>query len=227
MSSPKPILLYTWKTPNGHKVQVFLEELKAAYGTDVIDYDVEFIDISKNIQKEDWFIKLNPNGRIPVIVDRKRDNFVVFETGAILGYLQQYYDTENKFGFDVTKEPNYFSETVQWIFFAHGGVGPMQGQAAHFNKFAPEQIPYAQKRFTAEVKRLYGVLDIRLAGRDWLVGPGRGKYSIADINAVTWVRIHAFTGVETLEEWPNVKAWVARANERPALQAGVSLEPKA
>ncbi|KAF7793578.1 hypothetical protein EIP86_004692 [Pleurotus ostreatoroseus] len=221
--SQKPILFYTWKTPNGHKVSVFLEELKAAYGADWIDYDVEQIDISKNIQKEDWFIKLNPNGRIPVIVDRRRDNFVVFETAAILIYLQQFYDKENKFGFDKEKEANDYSETLQWIFFAHGGVGPMQGQANHFNRYAPEKIPYAQKRYTEETKRLYGVLNIRLTDRDYLAGPGRGKYSIADINVLPWVRIHAYSGIESLDEWPHVKAWVARTTERPAFQAGINV----
>ncbi len=130
---------------------------------------VEKIDISKNTQKEPWFIKLNPNGRIPVLVDRNRDNFVVFETAAILLYLQQFYDKDGKFGFDKEKDPNNYSELLQWIFFAvrraralspiaflcelltrvdvqHGGVGPMQGQSNHFHKYAPEDIPYAKKR---------------------------------------------------------------------------------
>ncbi|THH02147.1 hypothetical protein EW026_g642 [Hermanssonia centrifuga] len=220
-SGTKPLLLYTAATPNGRKVTVFLEELKVAYGTGVVDYDVENLNISQNTQKEPWFIKLNPNGRIPVLVDRARDNFVVFETAAILIYLQQFYDKDNKFGFDKDSEPNDYSETLQWIFFAHGGVGPMQGQANHFNKFAPEKIPYAQKRYTDETKRLYGVLNIRLEERDWLAGPGKGKYSIADINVLPWVRIHGFSGIETLDEFPHVKAWVARAGERPGFQAGI------
>ncbi|KAL0949761.1 hypothetical protein HGRIS_009800 [Hohenbuehelia grisea] len=183
MSTQKPLLLYTFPTPNGHKVSVFLEELKAAYG---VEYDVEKIDISKNIQKEPWFIKLNPNGRIPVLVDRSRDNFAVFETAAILLYLQQHYDKENKFAFSPEKEPNDWSEMLQWIFFAHGGVGPMQGQANHFGRFAPEKVPYAIKRYLDETKRLYGVLEIRLKDRDWLAGPGKGKYSLADINVIPW-----------------------------------------
>ncbi|KAI0080730.1 glutathione S-transferase C-terminal-like protein [Panus rudis PR-1116 ss-1] len=215
----KPFLLYSWPTPNGKKVTAFLEELKGAYPG--VDYDDERIDISKNIQKEDWFIKLNPNGRIPVLVDRSRNNFVVFETAAILLYLQQHYDKDNKFGFHRDNEADDYSVMLQWIFFAHGGVGPMQGQANHFNKFAPEKIPYAIKRYVDETKRLYGVLNIRLTDRDWLAGPGRGKYSIADINVLPWIRIHAFSGIETLDEWPNVKAWVARAEARPSFLAGV------
>ncbi|KAL4241549.1 GST superfamily protein [Abortiporus biennis] len=218
--SEAPLLLYTFHTPNGYKVTIFLEELKAAYG---LQYDVEQIDISTNIQKEPWFIKLNPNGRIPVLVDRSRNNFVVFETAAILLYLQQFYDKENKFGFDKEKEPNDYSETLQWIFFAHGGVGPMQGQANHFGRYAPEKIPYAINRYVEETKRLYGVLNIRLQDRDWLAGPGRGKYSIADINVLPWVRIHAYSGIESIDDFPNVKRWLARAAERPAFQAGIKV----
>jgi len=216
----KPFLLYTWKTPNGHKVSIHLEELKAAYG---LDYDVHSIDISKNIQKEPWFIKLNPNGRIPVLVDRSRDDFVVFETAAILLYLAQHYDKDAKFIFRQDTQPNDYSEMLQWIFFAHGGVGPMQGQSNHFHKYAPEDLPYAKKRYLNETKRLYGVLDIRLNGRDWLAGPGRGTYSIADINVFPWIRGHQFAEVPSLDEWPNLKAWFDRVLERPAVQAGLGI----
>ncbi|KAI0728770.1 glutathione S-transferase-like protein [Fomitopsis betulina] len=218
----KDLLLYTGPTPNGHKVSVFLEELKAAYGGP--DYDVFKIDISTNVQKEPWFIKLNPNGRIPTLVDRKRNNFVVFETAAILLYLQQHYDKDNKFGFDPASQADDYSVELQWIFFAHGGVGPMQGQSNHFNRYAPEDIPYAKKRYIDETKRLYGVLDIRLSqDRDWLAGPGRGTYSIADINVFPWVRIHAWAKVDNLDEWPNLKAWVERITARPAVQAGIAV----
>jgi len=215
-SGNAPILLYSMATPNGKKVTVFLDELKEAYG---LEYDLETINISTNKQKEPWFIAINPNGRIPAIVDRSRDNFKVFETAAILLYLQQHYDKENKFGFDPVTEANDYSETLQWIFFAHGGVGPMQGQLNHFNKYAPEKLPYAIKRYLDETKRLYGVLQIRLKDRDWLAGPGRGKYSIADINVLPWVKIHAFSGIESLDDWPEVKAWVARAGEHPGFKS--------
>ncbi|KAJ6509882.1 glutathione S-transferase [Mycena vitilis] len=221
-SSTKPFLLYTGPTPNGHKVTIYLEELKALYPN--VDYDVERIDISTNRQKEPWFIKLNPNGRIPVLVDRSRDDFVVFETAAILLYLADHYDKDKKFYFDSKTNPNEYSELLQWIFFAHGGVGPMQGQSNHFQRSAPEDIPYAKKRYVDETKRLYGVLEIRLsADRDWLVGAGRGKLSIADFNVFAWVRIHKYAGIESIDEFPNVKAWVERLLARPGVQVGITV----
>ncbi|KAH9482906.1 Disulfide-bond oxidoreductase YfcG [Psilocybe cubensis] len=220
-TTDKPITLYTAGTPNGHPVSVILEELKAI--NPAVDYNVVKIDISKNTQKEDWFIKMNPNGRIPVIVDHARNNFPVFETSAILLYLAQHYDKNHEFWFDAEKDPDNYSELLQWIFFAHGGVGPMQGQSNHFNRYAPEDIPYAKKRYLEETKRLYGVLEIRLKDRDYLAGSGRGKYTVADIKTVTWVRIHKFAGVEDLEAWPAVKAWVARCLERPAVQTGIQI----
>ncbi|KAF8897472.1 glutathione S-transferase [Infundibulicybe gibba] len=217
----KQFKLYSTPTPNGYTASVFLEELKAAYPP--FDYDVQAISFSKNEQKEPWFLKFNPNGRIPVVVDQTRDDFPIFETSAILLYLAQHFDTDKKFWYDPVTHPKENSEMLQWIFFAHGGVGPMQGQSNHFNRFAPEDIPYAKKRYLEETKRLYGVLEMRLAGRDWLVGPGRGTYSIADIKAIPWVRIHEFAGIKTLDEWPSVKAWVGRAHERSAFQAGIKV----
>ncbi|KAJ6599131.1 glutathione S-transferase-like protein [Mycena vulgaris] len=222
-SSTKPFLLYTGPTPNGHKVTVFLEELKALYPD--VDYDFENIDIRTNRQKEPWFIALNPNGRIPVLVDRSKGDFVIFETAAILLYLAQHHDKDKKFFFDAEKSPKDYSEMLQWIFFAHGGVGPMQGQSNHFNRAAPEDIPYAKKRYIDETKRLYGVLEIRLAKRNWLAGPGRGKLSIADLNVIPWVRIHKYAGIDPIDEFPNVKAWLERTLERPAVQAGIAVPP--
>jgi len=222
LSMSKSVRLYTAPTPNGVKVSAFLEELKTVYPS--FDYDVETISLSKNTQKEPWFIKLNPNGRIPVIVDQARNDFPVFESGAILLYLQQHYDPDNKFSWDPKANPNEYSEMLQWIFFTHGGVGPMQGQLNHFAKAAPEDVPYAKKRYLNETKRLYGVLEIRLSqGRDWLVGAGRGTYSLADINVLPWVRIHAYGGIETLDEWPNVKKWLEAALARPGFSAGVDV----
>ncbi|RPD62774.1 glutathione S-transferase C-terminal-like protein [Lentinus tigrinus ALCF2SS1-6] len=218
--SSKPLQLYTAGTPNGHKVSILLEELQAQYG---LRYDVHPIDISKGTQKEPWFIKLNPNGRIPVIVDPNRGDFAVFETAAILLYLEQHYDTQLKFSFDPQTRANEYSEMLQWMFFTHGGIGPMQGQANHFLKFAPEDIPYAKKRYLDETKRLYGVLNIRLDERDWLAGPGRGTYSIADMNAYPWVNSHSFSGIESMDEWPHVKAWLERTGERPAVKAGMQV----
>lgn len=183
-SATKPLVLYTAGTPNGYQTTIFLEELKAVNPN--VDYDTVKIDISKNVQKEPWFLKLNPNGRIPTLVDRSRGDFAVFETAAINLYLAQQYDKEFQFWFNPLEDSNDYSEMLQWIFFAHGGVGPMQGQSNHFNRYAPESIPYAKKRYFEETKRLYGVLQLRLADRDWLAGPGRGKYSLADIKAYPW-----------------------------------------
>jgi len=225
--SSKPLTLWSWGTPNGHKTSIYLEELKAAYGTSVIDYDVHPINISKDTQKEPWFIKINPNGRIPALTDHSRGDFNVFESAAILLYLAQHYDKEHKFSFDPTTGPNDYSESLQWIFFTHGGIGPMQGQANHFNRAAPEKIPYAITRYQNETKRLYGVLEIRLKeGREYLAGPGKGKYSIADINAFPWVRIHPFAGIESVDEFPNVKAWLDRIAARPAVQKGLTVPPR-
>jgi len=222
MSTPtKPLFLYTGATPNGHKVTILLEELKAVYGS-VVDYDYENIVISTMRQKEPWFIKLNPNGRIPVLIDHSRNDFVVFETAAILLYLTLHYDKEKKFVFGPDKDPDDWSELTQWIFFAHGGVGPMQGQSHHFQRVAPDNT-YGKKRYYEETKRLYGVLEIRLSDRDYLVGPGRGIYTIADLNVFPWIRRHPVAGIETLDEWPNLKAWFARILERPAVQAGLAV----
>jgi len=216
--SQKPIVLHTYTTPNGYAASIHLEELKAAYPG--FDYEPRAIDFKNNAQKEDWFIKINPNGRIPAITDRARNNFNVFETSAILLYLAQHYDPEFKFWFDPSNDPDNYSEMVQWLFFAHGGIGPMQGQAGHFVLYAPEDIPYAKKRYTDETKRLYGVLEIRLKDRDWLAGSGRGKYSLADMKTVPWVVLHPRIGIETLDEFPNVKAWVERTKKRPETEAG-------
>ncbi|KAG9023889.1 glutathione S- transferase, nitrogen catabolite repression regulator [Serendipita sp. 407] len=213
----KPIEFYTASTPNGRKISVFLEELKAAYG---LQYNARRITLSKNEQKEEWFIKINPNGRIPAIVDNSNDGFKVFESAAILLYLASRYDKERKFSF----EPGSLdeSEALQWIFFSHGGIGPMQGQASHFISSAPEKIPYAIERYINETKRLYSVLEIRLNGREYLAGPGKGTYSIADINAFPWVNGHK-TVTETLDNWPSVKAWVERIRAREQVQTGLKV----
>jgi len=231
-TASNPFVLYTAPTPNGYKVSVHLEELKTVYDN-FPGYELRQIDIRKNVQKEPFFINtLNPNGRIPVLVDRNRpsttgaDGFSVFETAAILLYVSQHYDPEYKLWFNPITQPEHYSEMLQWMFFAHGGVGPMQGQANHFGKFAPEDIPYAKKRYLEETKRLYGVLDIRLSNRTWLAGPGSGKFSIADINVFPWVYIHTFSGIETLDEWPNLQKWRNAIAERDAVKAGLLSPPR-
>jgi len=197
--------------------------LRAHYGGP--DYEAVRVNLSELVQKEPWFIKLNPNGRIPVIVDRSRDNFNVFESGAILLYLAQHYDKDRVFSFDPTE--THYSEMVQWMFFAHGGVGPMQGQAGYFTFGTKENIPFARERYINETKRLYGVLEIRLSqDRDYLAGAGRGKPSIADFSVFPWIAVHARTIAETLDEWPNLKAWCERISARKGVQAGLQIPPK-
>jgi len=218
-SENKGLMLYTWGTPNGKKTSIFLEELKAAYG---LDYKYQGIDIGKNVQKEPWFIAINPNGRIPALTDYNNNGgFNVFESASILLYLAQRYDKDRKFSFEPGS--NDESEALQWIFFTHGGIGPMQGQANHFGRYAPEKIPYAINRYLEETKRLYSVLEIRLKDREYLAGPGKGKYSIADINGFPWVNGHAYSGIETLDQWPGLKAWIERIRAREQVQAGIAI----
>ncbi|KAE9407755.1 hypothetical protein BT96DRAFT_914425 [Gymnopus androsaceus JB14] len=211
MSKPKPFLLYTFWTNNGTKISTTSES----------------IDISKNVQKEPWFLKMNPNGQIPVLVDRSRNDHVVSESGAILLYLQQHYDTDNKFGWDAKANPDEYIEVLQWIFFAYWGIGPMQNQLQHFNT-VPEKIPYAIDRYLNETKRLYGVLEIRLGSgegeRDWLVGPGPGCIpSLISMSYRGKVYYSAYAGIESLDEWPNLKKWLERACARPSSAAGLHI----
>lgn len=160
-----------------------LEELKAAYGT---EYTFQSIDIKYNIQKEPWYTKICPNGRIPAIVDHDRNDFCVFEGAALLAYLTRHYDPEHKFSFS---DPDDISCAEQWVSWQHGGLGPMQGQAIHFYRLAKERVPYPTQRYMGETERLYGILDNQLKDRDYLVGPGKGKYSIADIASFPWVNV--------------------------------------
>ncbi|PWN99102.1 putative theta class glutathione s-transferase [Tilletiopsis washingtonensis] len=223
----KPITLYTVGTPNGKKVSIFLEELKAAYPD--FEYEVYAIDFSKNEQKEEChaltpsstFLKHSPNGRIPAIYDPNHDHSV-FETAAILLWLEKKYDPEHKFSWG-SDEPNgekLRSQALQWIFWVHGGVGVSAAAANHFVRYAPEQIQYGKDRYINETKRLYGVLEKHLEGRDWLVGEGKGKYSIADCNAYPWLHLHAWAGVPHSDVGPNVRNYILRNWERPAVRKG-------
>ena len=201
--------LYTAATPNGYKASIALEELE-------LPRTVHPIDLSKLEQKEEWFLKLNPNGRIPVIVDRENDDFVVFESGAILLYLAE---TTGRL---IPADPKARSQVIQWLMFQMGGIGPMQGQANVFYRYAPEPIPYAIERYQKETRRLYEVLERRLAGRDYLVG----DYSIADIASFTWVRTHEWSGV-SLDGLDHVRRWLERIEARPAVQRGLMVpEPR-
>jgi len=200
--------LYSSPTPNGYKASVMLEEVG-------LPYELHAIDLMSGAQKEDWFLKINPNGRIPAIVDRDNGDFPVFESGAILIYLAE------KSGKLLPADPKTRSEVIQWLMFQMGGVGPMQGQANVFTRYFDEEIPSVIARYQNETKRLYTVLDKRLDGRDFLVG----DYAIADIANWGWVRSHAWCGVE-IDDLPNLKAWVERIAARPAAERGVQIPPR-
>lgn len=196
--------LYTFTTPNGRKASVMLEEVG-------LPYTMHKIDISKGEQFNPEFIAINPNSKIPAIVDRDA-NLSVFESGAILIYLAE------KTGKLLPTEPKARYGVLQWLMFQMGGVGPMFGQLNHFKKFAPEKIPYAINRYEKETLRIYGVLDKQLEAQEFL----GGDYSIADIATYPWVAIYEFQGL-TLNEHPHLKRWVETIRERPAVQKGMQV----
>lgn len=194
--------LYTAATPNGWKVSIALEELG-------LPYQVHSVRLEKLEQKAPWFLALNPNGRIPAIVDRSNGDFPVFESGAILLYLAE------KTGRLLSNEPKARSIALQWLMFQMGGLGPMQGQANVFFRYAPEKIQYAIDRYQNETKRLYTVLDARLQENEYIAG----EYSIADIATWPWVSIHAWAGLE-IGDLPNLARWLELVGKRPAVQKG-------
>ncbi|KAI8824898.1 glutathione S-transferase [Fimicolochytrium jonesii] len=209
MSASPKITLYTFGTPNGQKASIALEELG-------IDYKTVEVDIRKNTQKEEWFLKINPNGRIPAIVDHTRGDFPVFETGAILLYLAEHHDPNHILA---PTDANKRSEAIQWLMWQMGGLGPMQGQANHFFRYAPEKIEYGIKRYQDETKRLYSVMERQLSdGREYLIG----EYSLADIACFGWVAAHNWAGVG-LEEFPLLDKWLHRAAKRPAVVKGMNV----
>ena len=199
------IELYTSPTPNGYKISIALEEME-------LEYEVKPIDLSKGEQKSNEFLAICPNGRIPAIVDKDRDNFAVFESGAILLYLAE---ITGKFYPNTLAKRN---EVVQWVMFQMGGVGPMQGQANVFFRYFPEKIQPAIDRYQNETKRLYMVLDTQLEGRDFICD----ELSIADFATFPWVNIHEWSGVE-ISDLKNLSAWVKRCRERPGFKAGLEV----
>jgi len=224
VKNAKGLHLVTQSTPNGQKVQIFLEELKEKYGT---EFSVTVIDIRTNEQKKEWFLRLNPNGRIPVLIDNNRTPpFPVFESSAILLYLAHTYDPASAFGLADGLER---SQAIQWLFFWHGSGAPYQGNTNFFRRAAPEQIPFAIARFHNETLRVYGVLEIQLGGRytgverEYLAGEGRGKYSVADIGTWPWVKNWRHTGFseDEMARFPHLLSWVERIAERPAVQRGI------
>ncbi|RJF95623.1 glutathione S-transferase N-terminal domain-containing protein [Noviherbaspirillum saxi] len=201
--------LYSWPAPNGHKVQILVEELG-------IPYRLFPIDITSGAQHEASYRAINPNGKIPAIVDHAPldggEPITVFETGAIMLYLAE---KENRF---LPGEPRQRNEVLQWLFWQVGGLGPMMGQAQHFFRYASEPVPYAIARYQNETRRLLKVLDDRLKGREYVCG----AYSIADMACFPWVRIHKLTGV-ALDEFPRVQEWYGRVRNRAAVGRGLDL----
>ncbi|KAL0023698.1 hypothetical protein WJX79_003791 [Trebouxia sp. C0005] len=184
--------------------------------TTLTPYKVHAISLSKNEQKEEWFLKINPNGRIPAIVDHDEGDLPVFESGAIMIYLADK-DPSSKF---LPKDTRKRAEVISWLMFQMGGLGPMQGQANHFVRYAPEKIEYGVKRYTNETRRLYGVIEKHLSdGRDWLAA---GQYTIADMANFSWVFMHEWAGIE-VDDMPHLKAWMKRIEERPAVQKGLDI----
>ena len=194
--------LYTAPTPNGHKASVTLEELELPYKTIAID-------LAKNVQKEEWFLALNPNGRIPVIVDRDADDLAVFETGAIMIYLAE------KTGRLLPTKAAPRARVIEWLMFQMGGIGPMMGQANVFFRYFPEKIQSVIDRYQHESRRLFEVLDRRLLESEWLAD----DFSIADIANWCWVRTYRWSGVE-VEGLPNLRRWLDAMKQRPACRKG-------
>lgn len=196
------ITLYTSPTPNGWKASITLEEMG-------LDYAVKAIDLAKGEQKEDWYVALNPNGRIPTIVDHANDDFAVFETGAIMVYLAE------KTGQLMPQDEKGRSLVMQWLMFQMGGIGPMMGQANVFYRYAPEKIPFAIERYQREGRRLFEVLDARLKENEYLAG----EYSIADIAHWSWVHTYTWSGIDA-EGLVHLKRWRDAIRARPAVQKG-------
>jgi GSH-dependent disulfide-bond oxidoreductase len=202
------IELLTARTPNGYKVSIALEEME-------LPYTVTTISLKEKEQKEPGFLALNPNGRIPVIIDHDADDFAVFESGAILVYLAE------KTGLLMPRDVKDRSLVMQWLMFQMGGVGPMMGQANVFFRYFPEKIPQAIARYQNESRRLIEVLDSHLANNEWLAG----DFSIADIANWAWVRTHEWSGV-SMDGLDHVKRWHETIALRPACQRGVEVPEK-
>ena len=199
--------LYTAATPNGIKISIALEELG-------LPYTVHHIDLAALEQKRPEFLRISPNGRIPAIVDREAGDFAVFESGAILIYLAE------KTGKLLPADPRGRSLVIQWLMFQMAGIGPMMGQANVFYRYFPEKIPAAIDRYQGEVRRLFGVLDTRLADHEYLAG----DYSIADIANWSWVRSYKWSGV-SIDGLPALSRWMELLEARPACQRGVLIPP--
>jgi len=202
------IELFTAATPNGFKVSIALEELG-------LSYTVRPISLGKLEQKEEWFLKINPNGRVPAIIDHGNGDFAVFESGAILIYLAE------KTGKLLPTEPKARSRVLQWLMFQMGGIGPMMGQANVFFRYAPEKIPYAIERYQRESRRLFEVMEGQLKKTTYIAGE---DYSIADIALHSWVAGYEWSGV-SIDGLPGLKRWLDLVGSRPAVVKGRAVPP--
>lgn len=204
------IELYYWPTPNGHKITLFLEETG-------LPYTIKPVNIGKGEQFEPAFLKISPNNRMPAIVDTEPadggEPVSVFESGAILQYLAE------KTGRFLPTDLRGRATVMEWLFWQVGGLGPMLGQNHHFNRYAPEKIPYAIDRYVRETRRLYGVLDNRLEGRDFV---GGSEYSIADMAAYPWIVPYENQGMR-LEDFPHLKQWFERIGARDATRRAYAI----
>lgn len=202
--------LHYWPTPNGHKITLLLEETG-------LDYRIIPVDIGKGAQFASEFLAISPNNRMPAIVDHVPadggEAISVFESGAILLYLAE------KTGRFLASELRERNTTLEWLFWQIAGLGPMHGQYGHFNAYAPEKIPYAIERYTRETQRLFGVLDRRLAGRDFI---GDGGYSIADMACYPWIDVYKDAPID-MTPFPEIERWRATIRERPATQRAYAL----
>jgi len=196
---------YTSTTPNGRKVSIMLEETGLPYNT-------THLKLGKMEQKEDWYMELNPNGRIPTIVDHDNDDFAVFESGAILIYLAE------KTGKFMPSDVKGRSTVIQWLMFQKAGIGPMQGQANVFFRYTDEKIEYAINRYQKETRRLYEVLDKRLRDNEYLAG----DYSIADIATYPWIHVHDWAGI-IIDDLDSLKRWIEAVGDRPAVKRGMDV----
>lgn len=205
----QPIELYSWPTPNGHKIHIALEELG-------LPYVVHAVDIGRGDQFQPAFLKISPNNKIPAMVDPEGPDgapMALMESGAMLIYLAE------KTGRLMPADPRGRTETMSWLMFQMAGVGPMLGQAHHFRYYAPEPYPYAIKRYTDETTRLYRVLDGRLGQSPYLAG---ADYGIADIATFPWIRSWEKQG-QDLDQHPHLKRWFAAIAARPAVQRGLQV----
>jgi GSH-dependent disulfide-bond oxidoreductase len=199
------IELFTAATPNGWKISIALEEMG-------LPYSLRPLALSKLEQKEEWFLKINPNGRIPAIVDHDNGDFAVFESGALMIYLAE------KAGKLLPKDVKGRSLVIQWLMFQMGGIGPMMGQANVFFRYAPEKLPYAIDRYQRECRRLFEVLDGQLRDHEYLAD----DYSIADIANWSWVHSYKWSGV-SIDGLEHLERWIDKVGARPAVQRGRDL----